>query len=348
MKTSPVKVSVVLISLAVASGLIAAENDSLPSSSTQVMVEIDGTKLTLADLGRKHPGGMFKAYQNFYQTQRKVVAEWVDEYLLDRAAQKEGVTVDELLNRHVKKPAEKLPSEEALRTYYDGVDTDETYEAMRQRIVDHIRETKETKLRTEYLKQLRSDAKINVQFGPPRADLSLKDHPVRGPQNAQVVIAEFADYECPYCQQTQPAVDQIETEYKGKIAFVFKDMPLPNHAHAEKAAEATHCATAQGKYWEYHDMLFKTHELDVAKLSDHAKALNMDVKAFEKCMSSDDTAAAVKAEFSEGVNLGLQGTPGFFINGRYFSGSMTPEQFRAVIVEELAISAAKEKQTAQQ
>ena len=348
MKISPAKVSFALISLAFTGSLIAAENDTLPSSSTQVLVEIDGTKLTLADLGRKHPGGMFKAYQNFYQTQRKVVAEWVDDYLMERAAQKEGVTVEELLNRHVRKPAEKVPSEEALRTYYDGVDTDESYEAMRQRIVDHLREMKETKLKAEYIKQLRTEAKINVQFGPPRADLNLKDHPIRGPQNAPVVIVEFADYECPYCQQTQAAVDQIEAEYKGKIAFAYKDMPLPNHAHAEKAAEATHCAAAQGKYWEYHDILFKSHELDVPKLTEHARALGLDVNAFEKCMSTDTPATALKSEFTEGVNLGLQGTPGFFINGRYFSGGMTTEQFRAVIVEELAIFAAKEKQPAQQ
>jgi len=324
--------------------VFAAEGDGgLPSSSAQVLVDVDGVKLTLADFGRKHPGGLFKAYQNFYQTQRKVVAEYVDDYLLERQAQKENVTVAELLNLHVKKPSAKVPPEEALRIYYDGIETDETYEAMRQRIIDHILETRETKAKAEYLKSLRNAAKINVEFGPPRAQLALKDHPVRGPQNAAVVIVEYADYECPYCQQTQPAIDQIEAEYKGKIAFAYKDMPLPNHAHAQKNAEATHCAAVQGKYWEYHDMLVKTHEFDIAQLKDHALKFNLDTNAFDKCLSSGEMAEAVKAEFTEGVNLGLQGTPGFFINGRYFSGGMSAEQFRAIIGEELAISATKDK-----
>jgi len=324
------------------SGLaVAGEDVGLPSNSGPVLVEIDGVKLTLADYGRKHPGGMFKAYQGFYATQRKVVTDWIDEYLLERQAQKEKLTVAELLDKHITKPSARIPSEEALHTYYDGVDTEESYDAMRQRIIDHIRETKEAKVRNEYMKQLRADAKINLQFGAPRAQLALKDHSARGPQDAPVVIVEYADYECPYCHQTQGAIDQMEKENKGKVAFLFKDMPLPNHPNAQKAAEATHCAGSQGKYWEYHDILFKTHELTVPKLQEHARELKMDTAAFDKCLASGETAEAVKADFNEALNLGLQGTPGFFVNGRFFSGAMTIEQFNAAIGEELAISAAK-------
>jgi Thioredoxin len=66
--------------------------------------------------------------------------------------------------------------------------------------------------------------------------------------NAPVVLVEYADYECPYCQQMEPVLDRIEAEYKGKVALAYKDVPLPMHPRAPKAAEAAHCAGAQGKY----------------------------------------------------------------------------------------------------
>lgn len=337
----------VLFLSGVPSALGAAEtDDSTPAMAAPVLVEIDGAKLTLADFGRKHPGGLFQAYQNFYQAERRVVEAWIDEYLLERQAQRENITVAELLNRHVKAVANKEPSEDALRVYYDGVDTDQPYEALRQQIIDHLREGRLTKARAAYMKSLRSQANINLQFGAPRALINTKDTPIRGPVDAPVTIVEYADYECPYCQQVQAAVDQIEVEYKGKIAFVYKDMPLPNHGHAQKAAEASHCAGVQGKYWEYHDVLFKTKAMDISQLKAHARDLKLDTTAFDKCLDSGEQAELVKAEFTEGVGFGLQGTPGFFVNGHVYAGGLSVEQFRQVIGQELAIATAQRNETA--
>ena len=307
-----------------------------PSMAAPVLVEIDGVKLTLADFGRKHPGGLFQASQNFYSAERRAMEAYIDEYLLEREAKKENVTVAELLDRHVKSAGAKDPSEEAIRVYYDGVDTDQPYESLRQQIIDHIREGRVTKARAAYVKQLRSQAQVSLQFGAPRAPISLKDTPVRGSADAPVVIVEYADFECPYCQQVQIAIDQIEAEYKGKISFAYKDMPLPNHGHAQKAAEASHCAGAQGKYWEYHDLLFKSKELDIPQLKAHAQELKLDTNAFDKCLDSGAQADLIKTQFQEGVEFGLQGTPGFFINGHVYASAMTAEQFREVIGLELA------------
>lgn len=345
------KKAIIVISIVLSAGgsyiFGAAATDAVPSGvAAPVLVEIDGVKLTLADFGRKHPGGLFQAYQNFYAAERKVVDAWVDEYLLEREAQKENITVAELLKRHVTAVAAKEPSEEALRVYYDGVDTDQPYEALRQQIIDHLREGRVTKARAAYMKSLHERAKISFQFGAPRAPINLKDAQMRGPSDAPVVIVEYADYECPYCQQAQAVVEQIEAEYKGKIAFVYKDMPLPNHGHAQKAAEASHCAAAQGKYWEYHDLLFKSKAMDIPQLKAHARELKLDGNAFDKCLDSGEQAEAVKTEFTEGVGFGLQGTPGFFVNGHVYAGVLNAEQFREIIGLELATTTAQGKETA--
>jgi protein-disulfide isomerase len=78
----------------------------------------------------------------------------------------------------------------------------------------------------------------------------------RGSANASVVIVIFSDYQCPYCKLAEPTVKQILNQYVGKMSVYFRDYPLPIHLFAEKAAEASKCAGEQGKYWEYHDLLF--------------------------------------------------------------------------------------------
>jgi protein-disulfide isomerase len=312
------------------------------SPNSGVVLEIDGNKLTLADFEQKHPFSLFQARNSLYQAENKVLDDFATEYVLDQEAQKEHVTVDELLDRQANSVVSKEePSEEALRLYYEGIDSKEPYEKMRAGILDHIRQNRILKAKTAYVQGLRAKATVVFHLTAPRATVSLSDTPVRGvAANAPVTIVEFADYECPYCQQTQAALDKLETEYKGKVAFAYKDMPLPMHPHAQKSAEAAHCAGVQGKYWEYHDMLFANKKLEIAQLKEDAGALKLDTKAFDQCLDLGEQAGAVKAQASEAQNLQLQGTPSFFVNGQLFAGTFTYEQLRMIVDEALKTSSA--------
>jgi len=318
------------------------------SNCDTVLVDVDGTKLTLADFEAKRPAGLFQARNNFYEAERKAVDEFVNEYLLNREAQKEGITAAELLERHVNSSGFKPPSEETLRVYYEGVDTTEPYEAVRDKIIEAIRTRRMAKARTTYLSKLREGAKVSFLLTPVRANISMKDTPVRGLADAPVQIVEFADYECPYCQQIQPVVDKVLADYKGKVSFAFKDFPLPNHAHAQKAAEAAHCAQAQGKYWEFHDLLFSTRQFEVPQLRDTAQALKLNVGAFNKCLDSSEQADLVKKQFDESQLLGLPGTPAFFVNGRLINpnGTVSYDTLHQLIEEELATSSQRARETA--
>jgi protein-disulfide isomerase len=315
-------------------GLAQSSSDASANGAT-VLVEVDGAKLTLGDFERKRPSGLFNARNSFYEAEKKAVDEFVDEYLLERQAQREHITVAELLERHVNGALPKDPSDEALRVYYEGLDAAQPYEAVRDQILQHLRERRLAKLKTAYMESLRSPASIAMHLTPPRAAVPVKDAALRGSPDAPVMVVEYADYECPYCQQIQPALDRLEADFKGKLAFAYKDVPLPMHPHAQKAAEAAHCAGAQGKYWEYHDLLYKTKKLEIVDLKEDARTLQLDTGAFDKCLASGEQSESVKAQLTEGQSLGLQGTPSFFINGRVFSGVLTYEQLSAVIVEEL-------------
>lgn len=316
-----------------------AATESAAPSATAVIAEVDGTKLTVADYERKNATGFFHARNIYYEAQRKAVDQFIDEYLLERQAKKEGVAVPQLLERHLNASIAKDPSDEALRVYYEGVDTTQPYEAVRGQIVEAIRQRRLGKARATYMQSLRNEAKIAIRLEQPRAPMNLKDVPLLGRADAPVVIVEYADYECPYCQVIQPALDKLRAEYKDKVAFAFKDFPIPSHANAQKSSEAAHCAGAQGKYWEYHDMLFASKELAVPQLKLHARDLKLDVQAFDKCLDSGEQAARVKAQAPEVIGFGLQGTPAFLINGRFFGSGSSYEELRKIIEEELSAPA---------
>ena len=318
--------------------LFSAEtNGGSRSGESVVMLEIDGKKITMADIERMNPTAFFQARNSFHDAQKKVVEAFVEGYLMEEQAKKEGLTGEQMFDKYVKAKLPPDPSEEAVRIYFEGVDTKESYEAIRPKIVDSLRSRRMAKLKAEYIQTVRDNANVRFNVGPPRANISLKNTPVRGPVNAPIVMVEYADYECPYCQQIQPVLEKLEAEYKGKMAFAYKDMPLPMHANAPKAAEATHCADAQGKYWEMHDHISKTKQLDMASLKDAARILNLDAAAYNKCLDSGEKADIVKSMAAEAAALGVQGTPTFVLNGRYFSGTPDYAQLKAVIDEELAM-----------
>ena len=245
------------------------------------MVEIDGIKLTADDVERKLPGRLLQARATYYQTERKALDDFVEAYLLEREAKAENLTVEALLERHVNGAIAKDPGEETLRVYYELVETSGPYETIRPQILERIRQVRLAKAKANYVESLRAKASVAVLLPAPRAKVSLKDAAVRGPADAPVMLVEYADYECPYCQMVQPTLDKVLSEYKGKVALVFKDVPLSVHANAEKAAEAARCAESQGKFLEYHDLLFSSRLLEPARLKENARTLKLDTDAFD-------------------------------------------------------------------
>jgi protein-disulfide isomerase len=307
-------------------------------AGADVLAEVDGAQLTRTEFENRYTTRLFQARNGYHEAERKALDDFIEQYLLERQAKKENITIEQLMARHVDAKIGPDPSDEALQVYFEGVDTQEPFEAVKGKILDHLRQRRGAKLRTAYIQSLRSQASVAIRMAPPRANVSLKTTPMRGPQNAAVTIVEYADYECPYCLQIHPAMEKLEAEYKGKLAFAFKDTPLPNHPNAQKAAEATHCAGDQGKYWELHDTLLSKKQVELPMLKEYARSLKLDAAAFDKCLDSGAKANLVKTQLAEAQTIGIQGTPSFFINGRFFSGAATYEKLRELIEEELKAS----------
>ncbi len=179
---------------------------------------------------------------------------------------------------------------------------------------------------------------LDLDFGP-------EEFAVDGDPDAPVVIVEFSDYQCPFCnrffQETKPQLDEqyIAT---GKVRFVYKDFPIDSiHAQARDAAQAAECAGAQGAYWAMHDRLFaglQEWENNAAALDvfrGYAAELGLDTEAFNQCLDRQTYADEVQEDVEEGQRAGVSGTPTFFINGRKLVGAQPFSAFAQIIEDEL-------------
>jgi len=176
----------------------------------------------------------------------------------------------------------------------------------------------------------------NAQPSTGVVDVSAEDDPSLGDENAPVTIVEFSDYQCPYCGKfEQETLPELKSKYidTGLVRIVFRDFPLASiHQYAQKASEATECADEQGKFWEYHDMLFNNQDaLAVNDLKKYAADLNLNAQQFDSCLDSGKYGDEVKKDMQDGIDYGVTGTPAFFVNGRLLEGAQPLSAFEGLI-----------------
>jgi len=159
---------------------------------------------------------------------------------------------------------------------------------------------------------------------------------IKGEPNALVTAVVFSEFQCPFCKKIEPTLQQLATDYAGKIRFVFKHSPLPFHKDAMPASNASLCAKEQGKFWEMHDKLFENQQaLDAPSLEKYATEVGVDGAKWKKCFDASTYNAQILADQELGGKVTARGTPNVFINGRKLTGAKPVEEFKTVIDEEM-------------
>ena len=159
---------------------------------------------------------------------------------------------------------------------------------------------------------------------------------IKGEANAPITMVVFSEFQCPFCKKVEPTLQQLMTDYAGKIRMVFKHSPLPFHKDAGPASNAALCAKEQGKFWEMHDKLFDNQQvLDAASLEKYAGEVGVDTKKWKECFDASKYAAQITADQELGGKVTARGTPNIFINGRKLTGAKPIEEFKTLIDEEL-------------
>ena len=179
----------------------------------------------------------------------------------------------------------------------------------------------------------------NNQAQPTSLSEIGKDEPVRGNSKAKVTLIEFSDYQCSYCVRVHETLKQLVAEYGDKVAWVYRHFPLDSiHPYARLAAQSAECAGDQDKFWEYSDDLF-TNQADLGQgrsaMVAIADGLSLNMNKFNDCLDSEKYVDKVEADFQEGINNGVTGTPGTFVNGQLIKGALPLESFKEIIDQAL-------------
>jgi protein-disulfide isomerase len=163
------------------------------------------------------------------------------------------------------------------------------------------------------------------------------DDPFRGSMNASVVIYVFSDFECPNCKIGELRMNAVLQKFPGKTVYIFKNYPLAAvHPYAYNASLAAMCAKEQDKFWEYHDYLFEHNTaLEAPQLEQYAIDLGLDSKRFNDCFESKRYKPKIDSDINMGAELGVPGTPTFFINGLPIIGAKSEDEYTKIITNEL-------------
>jgi protein-disulfide isomerase len=155
------------------------------------------------------------------------------------------------------------------------------------------------------------------------------DH-VRGPEDALYTLVEYGDYECPDCGRLYVILRDLQRDIASRLRIAFRQYPLSGvHRHARQAAEAAEAAGAQGKFWEMHTLLFERQQaLRTTDLVRYAEELTLDVERFRQELENETYSERVRADFLAGVQNGVYGTPGLFLNGVRYDSEWDGESLR--------------------
>ncbi|MGO9454942.1 MAG: thioredoxin domain-containing protein [Candidatus Binataceae bacterium] len=326
-----------VLAVAIAAPLLAF-SPAYAAGSDPVVATVGSHKITEAELDTKIKPEMAALDGKIYDLKHQALQSMADEYLIEEAAKKEKLSVTDYLKKEVEQKADKVTEADAQK-YYDQRKGPGTppFDQIKGRLIAALQNQAEQAQREKLLDSLRKQEPTRILLKAPRIEVASAGHPSVGPANAPVTIIEFSDFQCPFCKRVEPTLKEVREKYGDNVRLVYMDYPLPMHNHALDAAKAGRCAAEQGKFWPFHDAMFADQSKESpADLKAIAKNLGLDTGKFDTCLDQAKYEAGVQSDLEQGRQLGIDGTPAFFINGRMLVGAQPPESFNQIIDEELS------------
>jgi predicted DsbA family dithiol-disulfide isomerase len=278
------------------------------------------------------------ANRSEHEAVQAAVERVVHRRILELEAERRGMTADALRAELKAKQGEVTDADVDAFYEENKARISQPKEQVAEQIRAYIVQQRMVKADSDFFAEMEKSFKVDYLIGPYRLEVAASG-PAKGPAAAPVTIVEFSDFECPYCKRVNPTLEQVAAKYGDQVRIVFRHFPLSIHANAQKAAEASICASDQGKFWEMHDLLFNEQsKLAVADLKEKAGRIGLDAAKFDECLDSGRHAKTVESDLREGAVAGVAGTPAFFINGRFLSGAVPIEEFAKLIDDEVGRS----------
>jgi len=256
-----------------------------------------------------------------YAKRKAVLDRRINDLLIVAEANKRKVGPEEIVRTEI---SDKItpPTEDQISKLYEenktNIKTD--LAGARAAIVTYLQQQQQEKLETTLAEKLRAGARVQFLLkepDPPSLGVGIAGGATRGDTNAAVTVIEFTDFQCSACGAMYPIAEDVLKSYGNRVRFVIRNFPLTSvHPNAFRAAQAAEAAKAQGKFWEYIDLMFKNQTaLDADSLKKYATRVGLDRKRFDAELDAGKYDSVIRHDMEDGETYGIESTPTFFING---------------------------------
>jgi protein-disulfide isomerase len=304
-----------------------------------IVATVAGDPISMAELEKAVRPQLIEIENNRYDVLEQGLEGIISDKLLAKEAAARGVTVEQLRATEIEGKIQQPTDDDAKQLFEQNKAQlgNATFEDLKPRVVAYLVNQRSAARQTEFLDELKKKYATTISLEPPKIDVETAGRASRGGDaNAPVTIIAFSDYECPFCKRAEVTVAQVMSAYPTQVRYVHRDFPLPFHQHAHEAAQAARCVGDQGKFWEYHDKLFQAQDMSTDNLKKMATDVGADPQKMQDCISAGKHEDEIQADIAAGSDVGVSGTPAFFINGRMLSGAQPFERFKELIDGELA------------
>lgn len=307
-------------------------------TAERVVAVVNGREIRQREVDESLISQVMSLEEQLYAIRKASLENLVLTALLEGESVKRGISREQLRKILTAGKVEVQP-EEVENAYaenasaFGAMSPDEAKERLRLDLETQARLAKYKKA----VGELRQSAIIEVSLREPRWPWLgiVENSPTIGMKDSVVTIVEFADFQCPYCRESQGVLKQVLKAYPNDVRLVFKHLPLDTSSKAFTAARAAFCAEREGRFWEFHDALFALRKLDAEDLRAAAVSSQLDVTKFNACLNSDDSREAVVKHKQAAARWGIDSTPTFFINGKMIRGAVDFVVFKKAIEQEL-------------
>lgn len=308
------------------------------------MATVGSRTITTQEVEKHVRGRLMQLELERYEALKAGLDELVANELLTQEAKARGVSFEALIRQEIDAKLSDPTDADIQKFAAENMDRlGGTVEQMKPQIVSFLKDQRKQERRAALVTGLKTKYKTTVALKAPVYQVATAGRPERGGgAKAPVTILQFTDYECGFCKQAEATLDQVLKTYGDKVRIVVRNLPLEMHTAARPAAEAAACANAQGKFWEYHAHLFANQaSLGKAQLEEYALKLGLDGPKFQACLNENPFKAMIDQDLEAASEVGLGGTPVFFVNGRMLQGALPFDSFKQAIDDVLGPAVAQ-------
>jgi protein-disulfide isomerase len=286
-----------------------------------VLYSVNSDPLRVDSINERMKAYVYKMEMRIYSIRKDILDRRVNDLLIVAEANKRKIAPEEIIKTEISDKLKEPSPDEITKFYEENKATIKAdLPAVRTQIANYLQQKQQEQLEVDLANKLRHSGNLKLMLKEPEAPVmtvSLGTGASRGDVNSPVTIVEFTDFQCSACGGMYPIVEEVLKSYGPRVHFVIRNFPLTTlHPNAYNAAQAAEAAKAQGKFWEYIDLMFKNQTtLDRDSLKKYATQVGLDRKQFDADLESGKYEPVVRKDIEDGESYGVEATPTFFING---------------------------------